>query len=113
MRKSQEEVLNELKLRRLIRKAIEIREAKKRKADKIQLMEEEKLRKVIRHLIKEGDVDSDTKPAPYASTPVNALADAFNQILPVLKSGLRSLSEPDERMSYRAHVLEKFKSIFD
>tara|TARA_B100000287_G_C20672450_1_gene793893 strand:+ start:2514 stop:3413 length:900 start_codon:yes stop_codon:yes gene_type:complete len=112
MRKSQEEVLNELKLRRLIRKAIEIREAKNKKTKQKRLLEEDKLRKVIRHLIKEGDVDSDTKPAPYASTPVNALADAFNQILPVLKSGLRSLSEPEERMSYRAHVLEKFKSIF-
>jgi hypothetical protein len=112
MRKSQEEVLNELKLRRLIRKAVQIREAKNKKTKEKQLLEEEKLRKVIRHLIKEGDVDSDTKPAPYASTPVNALADAFNQILPVLKSGLRSLSEPEERMSYRAHVLEKFKSIF-
>jgi hypothetical protein len=111
--KSQEEVLNELKLRRLIRKAVEIREIKLKKVRGEQLLEEEKLRKVIRMLLKEGDVDSDTKPAPYSSTPVNALADAFNQILPVLKSGLRGLNEPEERISYRAHVLEKFKSIFN
>ena len=63
-------------------------------------------------LLQGGDVDSDTKPAPYSSTPVNALADAFNQILPILKAGLRKLAQPEERISYRAHVLEKFKSIF-
>ena len=102
-----EQLLQEIKLRRVIRQAIKL---KKRKS----FLEEAKLRKVIRKLIvlQEGDVDADTKPAPYASTPVNALADAFNQILPVLKSGLRKLAQPEERLSYRAHVLEKFKSIF-
>ena len=29
------------------------------------------------------------------------------------KSGLRKLAKPEERESYRAHVLEKFKSIFE
>ena len=96
----------ELKLRLLIREAIKIKSKK-------QNIEEQKLRTVIRHLITEGEIDADTNPAPYASTPVNALADAFNQILPVLKTGLRKLAKPEERESYRAHVLSKFKSIFD
>ena len=104
-----EQLLQEFKLRRLIRKAIRLKEAKKIKSEQ----EEEKLRIVISTLLREGDVDADTKPAPYSSTPVNALADAFNQILPVLKSGLRKLAKPEERASYRAHILEKFKSIFD
>ena len=104
--------LEEFKLRRLIRKVIKVKQLKENKAKQENIIEEEKLRKVIRHLLSEGDVDSDTKPAPYASTPVNALADAFSQILPVLKSGLRKLAMPEERQSYRAHVLEKFQSIF-
>lgn len=104
--------LEEFKLRRLIRKVIKVKQLKENKANQENIIEEEKLRKVIRHLLSEGDVDSDTKPAPYASTPVNALADAFSQILPVLKSGLRKLAMPEERQSYRAHVLEKFQSIF-
>ena len=102
-----EQLLQEVKLRRIIRKAISLKKNK-------QQLEEKKLRKIIRKLVllQEGDVDSDTKPAPYSSTPVNALADAFNQILPILKAGLRKLAQPEERISYRAHVLEKFKSIF-
>jgi len=107
-----EKLLQEFKLRRLVRKAIRIKQQKDKNTQNEKLIEEEKLRKIISYVLKEGDVDSDTKPAPYASTPVNALADAFNQILPVLKSGLRKLAKPEERISYRAHVLEKFKSIF-
>jgi len=96
----------EEQLRLLIRKAILIKNLKENR-------EEQHLRNFVRLLLREGDIDSDTKPAPYESTPVNMLADAFNQILPVLKSGLRKLAKPEERQSYRDHVIEKFKSIFD
>ena len=96
----------EEQLRLLIRNAILIKNLKENR-------EEQHLRNFVRLLLIEGDVDSDTKPAPYESTPVNMLADAFNQILPVLKSGLRKLAKPEERRSYRDHVIEKFKSIFD
>ena len=112
MNDRKQEILNEFKLRRLIKKAIKIKEMKKRKIKSNSLLEEKKLRTVIRHLIQEGDIDADGEPAPYASTSVNALADAFNQVLPVLKSGLRKLSRPEERLSYRSHVLSKFQSIF-
>ena len=96
----------EKQLRSLIRKAIQIKHLKESK-------EEQQLRYIVRQLLREGDVDSDTKPAPYESTPVNMLADAFNQILPVLKTGLRKLAKPEERSSFRDHVIEKFRSIFD
>jgi len=107
------ELLEEIKLRRLIRKALKIKEVKKRKEAQKYLAEEEKLRTVLRHILKEGDVDADTNPAPYDSTALNALADAFNQILPVLQTGLRKLKRSEERQSYRAHVLQKFNSIFE
>jgi len=110
---SKEEILQELKLRKLIRKAIILRENKLQVEQTELRRDEEKLRKIIRHILSEGDVDADTKPAPYESTPVNMLADAFNQILPVLKTGLRKLSKPEERESFRLHMLEKMKSIFD
>ena len=97
---------DEKNLRLLIREAIRLKKIKDTK-------EEQQLRHVVRHMLMEGDVDADTKPAPYESTSVNMLADAFNQILPVLKSGLRKLAKPDERQSYREHVIEKFKSIFN
>ena len=97
---------DEKNLRLLVREAIKLKHFKENK-------EEYQLRSVISHLLREGDIDSDTKPAPYESTSVNMLADAFNQILPVLKTGLRKLAKPEERSSFRDHVLEKFKSIFD
>jgi hypothetical protein len=100
-----EELLQEIKLRRLIRKALKIRDKKKK-------LEEQKLRSVVRHLIAEGDVDADTEPAPQGSTALSALADAFNSILPILKTGLRKLKRPEERQSYRAHVLQKFSDMF-
>jgi hypothetical protein len=107
-----EELLQEIRLRRLIRKAIELKEAKQRKQEKQHKFEENKLRYLIRHLILEGEVDADAEPAGYSSTPVNVLADALNEILKTLKHGLRKMKQPEERRSYRAHVLEKFKSIF-
>ena len=110
--KRHEEMLSEIKLRRLVRAAIKIKKAKIKKAQKQQMLEEQKLRKLVKMLIKEGDVDADTNPAPYESTALNALADAFNQVLPVIKSGLRKLKRPEERKSYRAHVLQKFESMF-
>jgi hypothetical protein len=110
--KNQQQILNEMKLRRLIRKAIKIKKDKNRKEESKSLIEEGKLRKIIRTLLKEGDVDSDTKPAPYESTALSALADAFDQILPILKTGLRKLRKGEERQSYRAHVLQKFDSMF-
>jgi hypothetical protein len=97
---------DEKNLRLLVREAIKLKHLKENE-------EEYQLRSVIQHLLREGDIDSDTKPAPYESTSVNMLADAFNQILPVLKAGLRKLAKPEERQSYRDHVLEKFKSVFD
>lgn len=99
---------NKEALRSLIRKAIKHRASFH---EQQKLNEEKQLRQIIRHLLTE--VDADANPAPYESTALNALADAFNQILPVLETGLRKLKRPEERQSYRAHVLQKFKSIFD
>lgn len=110
---TKDEFLQEFKLRKLIRKAIQIREMKLHSEHEQLNEDEQKLRKIVRHLLKESDIDADTKPAPYESTPVNMLADAFNQILPVLKTGLRKLSKSEERASFRMHMLEKMKSIFD
>ena len=111
--KEKQQALKEFKLRRLIRKAIRIKEAKERKAQAQIRKEEEKLRQVVRHLILKEEVDSDTNPAPYESTAMNILADVLDQALPVVKSGLRKLAKPEERASYRAHVIEKFMNLFN
>jgi len=108
-----QEILNEFKLRRLIRKAIRIKEMKRKKSEDQKLYEEKNLRNIIRHLLQEASgPDADGEPSPYGSTPVSALADAFNEILKPIKTGLRKLHEPEERESYRAHILSKFQTIF-
>lgn len=107
-----DQLMQEFKLRRLIRKAIKLKQTKEKIKENKKVLEEQKLRKLIRHLILEGDVDADTNPAPQQSTALSALADAFNQILPILKTGLRKLQRPEERQSYRAHVLQKFSDMF-
>jgi (p)ppGpp synthase/HD superfamily hydrolase len=109
---TRDEFIEEMKLRKFIRKAIKITEKKKNVEVQNRLLEEQKLRGIIKKLLVEKDVDSDTKPAPATSTPESVLKAAFNKILSVIESGLRSLSEPEERRSYRIHTLEKFKNIF-
>ena len=72
---SKEELKQEIKLRRLIRKAIKIRENKLKKQQDLVISEEMKLRKVIRHLLAEAEVDADTEPVPYKSTAMNLIND--------------------------------------
>lgn len=108
--KGKEKALKEFKLRRLVRKAIRIKEFKENQA---KLEEENKLRKIIRHLIINEEIDADTNPAPYESTAMNILADVLDQSLPILKTGLRKLAKTEERSSFRSHVLEKFVNLFN
>ena len=111
---SKEELKQEIKLRRLIRKAIKIRENKLKKQQDLAIFEEKNLRKVIRHLLSEAEVDADTEPVPYKSTAMNLINDVFGEILPVVKKGLRKLtSDPEERRSYLDHVLNKMNTMFD
>lgn len=58
-----QEIVEELKLRKLIRKAIRIAEAKRQNNEQKFLSEEERLRKVIRNLIAEAEV-GDTEDSP-------------------------------------------------
>ena len=58
-----QEIVEELRLRKLIRKAIQIAEAKRSRTEREYLNEEERLRKVIRTLISEAEV-GDTEDSP-------------------------------------------------
>ena len=111
---NKDELLQELKLRRFIRQAIKLRQHKLNEDQKRDLIEEQKLRSIIRHLLREGETDTDTEPVPYKSTAMNLINDVFGEILPVVKKGLRKLtSDPEERVSYLDHVLNKIKNMFD
>ena len=104
-------LLEEIKLRRLIRKVIILRERKILQEQKKVMLEEQNLRKIVRHLLLEAEVDTDTEPVPYNKTSVNYVQQILGTILEPIKKGLRMLTDGgEERISYRDHI---YQSLFD
>ncbi len=96
--------LEELKLREYIRKGIQI-VVEKRQQNKNTLSEEVKLRKVIRELIQEVAID-DNEPSPHQSTGINVLEDLLKKIIPVLEIDFKKLTTSlEQRQSFRAHII--------
>jgi hypothetical protein len=91
---SRKEFIEELTLREKIREAI----------TNIQLkddFQEESIRLAIRSMIHE-----EVKDAPYASTGINELETLLKKIIPVIEPDYKSLTtSPEQRESYRSHVL--------
>lgn len=100
------EFVEELKLRKLIRKGIRIvHERKKKEAEQV-VLEEQKLRKIIRTLIKET-ATPDNDPAPHKTTGINVLEDLLKNIIPVLEMDYKKLTtDQSQRDSYRAHIVK-------
>ena len=99
------EIVEELRLRKLIRKAIRIAETKRKNSQDQYLMEEERLRKVIRNLIAEAEV-GDTEDSPYDNTGLNTLNTLFDNILKTIETGYKELaSSKEQRDSFASHML--------
>jgi len=119
MKISRKELIQELNteqlLRENIRKAIKL--VKKRREETVLLeakavvLEERKLRKAIRKLIINEVATSDTDPSPHRSTGINVLEDLLKKIIPVLEDDFKILtSNPDQRKSFRAHIINAAKN---
>jgi|10_taG_2_1085330.scaffolds.fasta_scaffold11963_3 cytidyltransferase-like protein len=94
------EFLEELKLRESVRSTIS-------KLNESKLLEEQKLRKVIRHLIKEK-----FSPPPTESTGINVLRGTLKSIITQLEDGYNGLTtEPEQRQSFRAHILVSVENL--
>ena len=99
-----EEIIIERKLRSHIRNRLKsiISEQKR-----IQMQEEQTLRKVIRQLLKEGDI-SDIH--PHRSTGINILEDLLKKMIPTLRTDYKRLTSDDsQRQSFRAHIIKAIK----
>jgi hypothetical protein len=71
--------------------------------------EEQQLRKVIRKLLKEGDL-SDMH--PHRSTAINTLEDVLKKAIPTLRKDYKNLTtDKAQRESFRAHILKAMKDI--
>ena len=86
-----QEIVEELRLRKLIRKAIVIAETKRTNSQDQHLAEEQRLRKIVRNLIAEAEV-GDTEDSPYDSTGLNVLNTLFDNVLKTIETGYKELA---------------------
>tara|TARA_A100001391_G_scaffold193566_1_gene169005 strand:+ start:2655 stop:3398 length:744 start_codon:yes stop_codon:yes gene_type:complete len=106
-----QQIVEEIRLRKLIRKAIRIAESKRQKEQNEYLAEEQRLRKVIRNLIMEDEV-GDTEDSPYDNTGLNTLNTLFDNILKTIETGYKELSSSrDQRDSFAAHILRAVENV--
>ena len=84
-----------------------LREYIRKKAFKILREQEEQeyqLRKIIRRILKEGDI-SDVH--PHRSTAINTLEDVLKKAIPTLRTDYKRLTtDKAQRESFRAHILK-------
>ena len=97
------EIKEEKRFRKVLRKLLESYLKEKKET---QLLEENRVRKIIRVLVKEGmsaDVPDDQ---PQRSTGINVLENLLTNIISTIEDDYKSLTtSPDQRESFRAHML--------
>jgi len=93
--------------KRILREHIRTIARKIKREQKEQLKEENRLRRFIRHLIKEVEEVS-----PHESTGINVLEDLLKTIVPILESGYKRLTtDVSQRKSFRSHVLRAIQNL--
>tara|TARA_R100001086_G_scaffold124847_2_gene64461 strand:+ start:656 stop:1462 length:807 start_codon:yes stop_codon:yes gene_type:complete len=101
-----QQLVEELKLREQIRRAIKIIREKKEAKVKAILEEETRLRTVIRSLLNEKEGEGDE------STGIAFLRRDLKKILPELEEAYTSLrTSLEQRKSYRAHILNAIQNL--
>jgi hypothetical protein len=98
----------ELKLRQLIRQAIRINHNRVLNEQRKKLVEEQKLRGIIRKLLSEAAEDQ----PKHESTGINVLEDLLKKIIPVLQTDFKILTtSTEQRNSFRAHILNAVQNL--
>ena len=111
MKIDRQQFLQEMKVRKFIRKGIELYFEKKEQENNKAVLEEQKLRSIIRDLIKET-ATPDNDPAPAKSTGINVLEDLLKKIIPVLEIDYKKLtSDKAQRDSFRAHIVKGVEDV--
>tara|TARA_B100000035_G_scaffold229354_1_gene197568 strand:+ start:1888 stop:2658 length:771 start_codon:yes stop_codon:yes gene_type:complete len=92
------EMIQELKLREFIKRAIRVRAANKKQS---RIWEEHELRSIIRKLLKEAP----TEKVQHRSTGINVLEDLLKKIIPVIEQDYKMLTtDVEQRKSFSAHI---------
>ena len=104
MKLIREEFINEMKIREWIRTKLKEQKELILESEKTTLNEEQKLRALIRNLIKEAK-------SPHQNTGINVLEDTLRNILPVIEEDYKNLtSSPGQRESFRSHIINAVKN---
>ena len=79
-------------------------------SDRVEILEEHLLRKVIRNIIRkklnEAEANASSPDAPYDITAMNFLRTLLQNIIPKIESSYKSLTtSKEQRDSFRAHIL--------
>jgi len=106
MSENRVQFLEELQLRKLIKKGISLINKKKENERKIDLSEKQKLRSIIKDILFETTID-DNQPSPHKSTGINVLEDLLKKIIPVLEIDFKKMTTSDiQRGSFRSHIIK-------
>jgi len=103
-----ENMKQEQRLRKLIRRDLKLFLEKKAKENNSKSLNEEKrLRQLLRQLINEAAGKTDVPDAqPHQNTGINVLEELLKTIVPIVETGYKSLtSNVEQRTSFRAHIL--------
>ncbi len=93
------EMIQELKLRNFIKRAIKVRAKNK---EQTHIWEEYELRSIIRKILKEAP----TEKVQHRSTGINVLEDLLKKIVPVLEQDYKMLTtDVEQRKSFSAHIV--------
>ena len=107
---SLQEFLNLAKENKMTEEEKILREYVRKKISKIIFEQEKKefeLRKIIRKILKEGDI-SDVH--PHRSTAINTLEDVLKKAIPTMRTDYKRLTtDKSQRDSFRAHILKAMK----
>lgn len=95
-------------IREYVRRKIDSSLKEHRKFQKNVLKEEQRLRKIIRELLKEGDI-SDMH--PHRSTGINVLEDVLKKMITTLRTDYKRMTtNKQQRDSFRAHMISAVKA---
>ena len=75
-----------------------------------ELNEKQRLKKIIKRLIKEATPDP-VSPSPHPHTGINVLEDLLKKIIPVIEADYKILTtNPKQRESFRAHIVNAIQN---
>jgi hypothetical protein len=108
---SYEQFAEEIKLRKVIKEGLVTVRSQVTRDKRESILERLKLRNIITELLFEVAIQS-TKDDPHESTGINKLDQLLRNIVPTIEEDYKSLTtDPDQRASFRAHILHAVRHL--